>query len=78
MNKKGEIVIYQTPDGATSIDVKPIGKHIFNALEEELAGMPTIAKFATAKTAKVESYTEHVRFSHKLSERQNLLLPCRR
>ena len=28
-------------------DVKTIGKHIANALKEELEGIPTIAKFAT-------------------------------
>lgn len=114
MNDKGEIIIYQTPDGATSIDVKlekdtvwlnrqqmaelfgcdvkTIGKHIGNALKEDLEGMSTVAKFAivdkfpalavakfaTAKTAKVESYTELVRFSHKLSERQIPLSLCRK
>lgn len=30
-------------------DVKTIGKHIANALKEELAGLPTVAKFATVQ-----------------------------
>lgn len=30
-------------------DVKTIGKHINNALQEELAGLPTVAKFATVQ-----------------------------
>ena len=67
----GGIVLYQTPDGHTSLDVKlenetvwltrqqmallfgrdvkTIGKHINNALKEELAGEPVVAKFATPK-----------------------------
>ena len=67
----GGIVLYQTPDGRTSLDVKlenetvwltrqqmallfgrdvkTIGKHINNALKEELAGEPVVAKFATPK-----------------------------
>ena len=31
------------------LDVKTIGKHINNALNEELAGEPVVAKFATAR-----------------------------
>jgi len=31
-------------------DVKTIGKHIANALKEELKGVPTVAKFATVQT----------------------------
>ena len=31
-------------------DIKTIGKHITNALQEELAGIPTVAKFATVQT----------------------------
>ena len=30
-------------------NVKTIGKHIKNALEEELEGIPTVAKFATVQ-----------------------------
>lgn len=30
-------------------DVKTIGKHINNALREELSGLPTVAKFATVQ-----------------------------
>ncbi len=68
---KGEIIIYNTPDGTTDIDVrlenetfwlnrqqmallfdrdiKTIGKHINNALKEELCDIPTVAKFATVQ-----------------------------
>ena len=67
----GGIVLYQTPDGQTNLevklendtvwltrqqmallfgrDVKTIGKHINNALKEELAGELVVAKFATPK-----------------------------
>ncbi|MBO4319228.1 MAG: virulence RhuM family protein [Treponema sp.] len=31
-------------------DVKTIGKHVNNAIEEELEGLPTVAKFATVQT----------------------------
>ena len=66
---KGEIILYQTPDGATQLDVKveedtvwlnrqqmselfgrdikTIGKHVNNALKEELQDIPVVAKFAT-------------------------------
>ena len=41
-------------------DVKTIGKHIANALREELEGIPVVAKFATTaadgKTYQVEHY----------------------
>ena len=41
-------------------DVKTIGKHISNALKEELSGLPVVAKFATTaadgKTYQVEHY----------------------
>lgn len=30
-------------------DIKTIGKHINNALSEELKGIPTVAKFATVQ-----------------------------
>jgi prophage maintenance system killer protein len=79
-----EIIIYQTEDGQTSVDVKinnetvwlnrkqlsilfdrdvkTIGKHINNALKEELEGDPSVvAKFATTasdgKTYNVEYYS---------------------
>ena len=64
MNDKGNIIIYQTKDGQTLIDVrlenetvwinrqqmaelfdrdvKTIGKHITNALKEELKEIPTV------------------------------------
>src|SRR5574344_2133447 len=83
MVNKGDVIIYKTPDGETSIDVKlenetvwlnrhqlavlfnrdikTIGKHISNALREELANMPVVAKFATTaldgKTYRVEYYS---------------------
>ena len=69
--KQGEIVIYQAPDGNTSLDVrlenetvwlnrqqlavlfdrdiKTIGKHVNNAMKEELTEIPTVAKFATVQ-----------------------------
>ncbi|MBF0577553.1 RhuM family protein [Dysgonomonas sp. GY617] len=69
---KGEIIIYQTPDGDTQLDVKldnenvwinrqqmsklfdrdikTIGKHISNALKEELNDISVVAKFATTAT----------------------------
>ncbi|WP_316839675.1 RhuM family protein [Pedobacter gandavensis] len=69
---KGEILMYQTPDGNTQLDVKlddenvwinrqqmaelfdrdvkTIGKHINNALKEELNGLSTVANFATVQT----------------------------
>lgn len=79
---KGEIIIYQTQDGQTQLDVKiedetvwlnrqqmadlfdrdikTIGKHINNALREELHDIPVVAKFATTaadgKTYKVDHY----------------------
>ena len=31
-------------------DVKTIGKHVKNAIDEELQGLPTVAKFATVQT----------------------------
>lgn len=43
-------------------DVKTIGKHIANALREELAGFATVAKFATVQTEggrQVERQVEH-------------------
>ena len=40
-------------------DVKTIGKHINNALKEELAGEPVVAKFATTKNyGRYEGYTQ--------------------
>lgn len=39
-------------------DVKTIGKHINNALKEELEGLPVVAKFATTKKyGRVEGFT---------------------
>ena len=81
---KGEIIIYQTSDGLTNLDVKlendtvwlnrqqmaelfdrdikTIGKHINNALNEELEDISTVAKFATVQTEGsrlVERQVEH-------------------
>lgn len=71
MKERGEIIIYESKDGKTSIDVrmedetvwlnhlqmaelfdrdvKTIGKHINNALKEELAEFSTVANFATVQ-----------------------------
>jgi hypothetical protein len=35
-------------------DVKTIGKHINNALGQELSNIPTVAKFATVQTESKE------------------------
>ena len=62
VNLENDIVIYQSEDGSTQLDVKlggelfdrdvkTIGKHIANALKEELDdGNSTVAKFATVQT----------------------------
>lgn len=81
-DNKGALIIYQTEDNQTQIDVvlsdetvwlnrnqmsllfdrdvKTIGKHISNALQEELRGFSVVAKFATTasdgKTYQVEYY----------------------
>ena len=81
-NNIGEIVLYQSDDISTQIevrvenetvwlnrnqiallfdrDVKTIGKHVSNALKEELHSVPVIAKFATTagdgKVYQVEYY----------------------
>ena len=69
---RGKVIIYQTPDGDTQLDVKlenetvwinrqqmselferdikTVGKHINNALKEELIEVPVVAKFATTAT----------------------------
>jgi hypothetical protein len=84
MNNKGNIVIYQTKDGETSIDVKlenetvwinrqqmaelfdrdikTIGKHINNALKEELKDISTVAKFATVQQEGERVVTRHIEF----------------
>ena len=46
-------------------DVKTIGKHINNALKEELAGEPVVAKFATTKKyGRQEGYTQTVQVDY--------------
>ena len=84
MNDKGNIIIYQTKDGQTLIDVrlenetvwinrkqmaelfdrdvKTIGKHITNALKEELKEIPTVAKFATVQKEGERFVTRQVEF----------------
>ncbi|MDR0588817.1 MAG: virulence RhuM family protein [Burkholderiales bacterium] len=51
-------------------DVKTIGKHVKNALDEELAGIPTVANFATVQqegTRKVTRNVEHYNLDMILS-----------
>ena len=43
-------------------DVKTIGKHIANALKEELKGVSTVAKFATVQTAGNRTVTRQVEY----------------
>ena len=43
-------------------DVKTIGKHIANALKEELRGMSTVAKFATVQTEGERTVTRQVEY----------------
>jgi hypothetical protein len=81
---KGQIIIYQTPDDNTALDVKldkdnvwinrqqmselfgrdvkTIGKHINNTLQEELGDLSTVANFATVQqegNRKVERQVEY-------------------
>ncbi|MFE4950859.1 RhuM family protein [Leifsonia sp. NPDC056665] len=51
-------------------DVKTIGKHVTNAQAEELAGIPTVAKFATVQfegSRTVERQVEHYNLDLVLS-----------
>lgn len=41
-------------------DVKTIGKHINNALQEELVGLPTVAKFAIVQKEGERTVTRNV------------------
>ncbi|MDR0564434.1 MAG: virulence RhuM family protein [Azoarcus sp.] len=41
-------------------DVKTIGKHVNNALHEELAGIPTVAKFATVQQEGARKITRNI------------------
>ena len=43
-------------------DVKTIGKHIANALKEELKGVSTVAKFATVQTEGNRTVTRQVEY----------------
>ena len=55
--EQGEIILYQPDEALNRLqlselfdrDVKTIGKHINNALKEELAEISTVAKFATVQ-----------------------------
>ena len=48
-------------------DIKTIGKHINNALREELDGIPVVAKFATTATDGKRYNTEHYNLDMILS-----------
>ena len=96
MNDKGNIIIYQTKDGQTLIDVrlenetvwinrqqmaelfdrdvKTIGKHITNALKEELKEIPTVAKFATVQQEGERSVTRQVEYYNLEMMETNVLL----
>jgi len=43
-------------------DIKTIGKHIANALKEELRGVPTVAKFATVQQEGKRTITRQVEY----------------
>ena len=68
MNDKGNIIIYQTKDGQT------IGKHITNALKEELKEIPTVAKFATVQQEGERSVTRQVEYYNLEMMETNALL----
>ena len=96
MNDKGNIIIYQTKDGQTLIDVrlenetvwinrqqmaelfdrdvKTIGKHITNALKEELKEIPVVAKFATVQQEGERSVTRQVEYYNLEMMETNVLL----
>ena len=85
LNLNNEIVIYQSEDGKTQLDVtmegetvwlnrqqlaelfgrdvKTIGKHINNALKEELNdGISTVAKFATVQTEGTRTVNREIEY----------------
>ena len=96
MNDKGNIIIYQTKDGQTLIDVrlenetvwinrqqmaelfdrdvKTIGKHITNALKEELKEIPVVAKFATVQQEGERIVTRQVEYYNLEMMETNVLL----
>ena len=43
-------------------DVKTIGKHVKNAIEEELSGLPTVANFATVQTEGERSVEREIEY----------------
>ncbi len=44
-------------------DVKTIGKHISNALKEELEDLPTVAKFATVQIEGNRTVTRNIEYA---------------
>lgn len=55
-------------------DIKTIGKHINNALNEELKGIPTVAKFATVQQEGERSVTRQVEYYNLEMMETNALL----
>ena len=68
VNLKDETVWLNRQQMATLFnrDVKTIGKHIKNALKEELKSIPTVAKFATVQKEGERSYN---RFSNEFPKK---------
>lgn len=70
MGRQGEIILYQLNETVwlnkqqLSIlfdgDIKTIGKHLNNALKEELSDLATVAKFAT-----IESIHFYIQWNNK-------------
>lgn len=55
-------------------DIKTIGKHISNALKEELIDIPTVAKFATVQQEGERSVTRQVEYYNLEMMETNVLL----
>lgn len=55
-------------------DIKTIGKHISNALKEELIVIPTVAKFATVQQEGERSVTRQVEYYNLEMMETNVLL----
>ena len=64
VNLKDETVWLNRQQMATLFnrDVKTIGKHINNALAEELADIPTVAKFATVQKEGQREVTREIEY----------------
>lgn len=94
-----EIVIYQSEDGKTQLDVKlegetvwlnrqqlaelfgrdvkTIGKHINNALKEELNdGNPTVAKFATVQKEGTRKVNREIEYYGSITNRVGKQVPA--